>query len=501
MRIGKVALASALVALCTLPASALDVPMLNGKIAKLKDKAGTTADKVLIKFIKETALSTPPPSPMCPAETAVRLKTDGGEVIAALDCTHWSATGSGYAYGDVTASDGGVYKIVLGSKPAGGKLLIKMKGDNYGVNALGGPVDYLEAELSIDGTAYCGRFESPPGSYKKNEPENVIAKGPSNPCILATPTSTATVTDTPTATATPTASNTATVTLTPTNTGTATNTRTDTPTPTPTFTVPPGSTATATFTPGAPDAFRIDTLAVRDPHLFAFIGTCQDATDPPGVFGLFSANGEIQAQLDNDEDEDGFLDLSLMAIFRSLHQPPAAGGELEIATGTCTTPVGSEVCTLESSLEADIPYNNQNSGLSLSPVAGTTGVNNMTAYMPPVSSPGVPGFNTVPVTVVFPFGLFTIPLQNVRAGAEYVGDPANGLAAGLLYGFLRESDADMIVLPPDIPIYGGRPVSEFLPGGTNCCAPHTAKDVGPMGEPGWYFYLNFTAHRVTWMSP
>jgi hypothetical protein len=121
--------------------------------------------------------------------------------------------------------------------------------------------------------------------------------------------------------------------------------------------------------------------------------------------------------------------------------------------------------------------------------------------MPPIGTPGAPCFNTTPVTITFPFGIFTVPLQDVRAGARYVGSPANQLADGLLFGFLSESDANSIVLPPSVPIFAGQPISVLLPGGTGNCATHTAKDTGPLGQPGWYFYLNFTAHRVTWTGP
>jgi hypothetical protein len=98
------------------------------------------------------------------------LKTDTGEVVAALDCGHWSATGSGYKYGDVTAGSGGVQKIILSAKSAGGKLLVKMRGSNYGSMALTGPIAFLEAQLAIGTTSYCGRFESPPASSRKTSP-------------------------------------------------------------------------------------------------------------------------------------------------------------------------------------------------------------------------------------------------------------------------------------------------------------------------------------------
>ena len=73
-----------------------------------------------------------------------------------------------------------------------------MRGSNYGSAALTGSIAFLEAQLAIGATSYCGRFESPPGMFKKNEPDKVIVTGPSTACIAATPTVTSTITDTPT---------------------------------------------------------------------------------------------------------------------------------------------------------------------------------------------------------------------------------------------------------------------------------------------------------------
>jgi hypothetical protein len=485
------ALAGALIALYAVPALAADVTLFNGKTAKFKDKAGTAGDQALVKFIKDSAFTIPPPSPLCPAVSSVMLNTDLGTFITPLDCTHWSASGSGYAYGDVTASSGGVSKIVLTSKPTGGKLLIKIKGSNYGANALVGPVAFLEAQLTIGANNYCGRFQSPPSTFKKNETGKVIIKGPSGACVPATPTATGTVTDTPTVTSTPTATNTATVTGTGTNTATATATPTDTPTWTPTFTVPPGSTSTPTFTPGPPDAFRIDTIELKDPHIF--IGNCTDATS--------IANLLIAPELNSDGDMDGNLDLNLLAIFRSLHQPPAAGGNVDITTADCTIPVGAETCSPDASSPFSASYTNQTSGTCLSPIPGTSGIDNMTPYTPAILTPGPICFASTPVDITFPFGFFDLDLQSVQAGATYVGNPATNFINGLLVGFLSEEDADATIVPASVPIIGGQPVSALLPGGTGNCAAHTAKDVGPMSEPGWYFYINFTAHRVTWTGP
>jgi hypothetical protein len=335
----------------------------------------------------------------------------------------------------------------------------------------------------------------------------VIVAGPSNACIAPTPTVTSTITDTPTVTLTPTI----TFTRTPTNTVTATPTRTPTRTQTPTFTVPPGSTVTSTptetLTPspsptfGVPEAFRIDSINLRDPHLFAFVGSCIDATNPPGVFGVFSANGQLATLLNNDGNGDTFLDLNLLAVFLPLNQPPAPGGVLQIVTGECTPPVGGETCGPDANPPQTAGYTNQNAGVCVTPIAGTAGPNNTGSYTPATTTPSAPCFATMPVTITFPFGFFTVPLQDLRAGATYVGGPANQLGDGLLVGFLSESDADSILLPASVPILGGQPISTLLPGGTGNCATHTAKDIGPLGEPGWYFYLNFTAHRVTWTGP
>src|SRR5262245_11782281 len=329
-------------ALCALPASAADVALLGGKIAKLKDKSGTASDKAMVKFIKDAALTTAPPNPLCPAVSTVRLKSDTADVLTTLDCSHWSATGSGYKYQDITASSGGVQKIILTANSKGGKLLLKLRSSFYGNNALSGQIAFLEAQLAIDATSFCGRFESPPGVFKVNDIEKVVVTGPSTACIPDTPTPTNTTTITPTASLTPTVTATATITSTPTDTGTVTQT------PTVTDTVPPGSTATDTRTPtptptpGAPDAFRVDSISLRDPHVFVPVLGCFDATS--------FLNSQISPLLTTDGGSDGFLDLSLLTLFRPLQQPPLLGSNLDIVTADCTPPAGSETCSPDGSM-------------------------------------------------------------------------------------------------------------------------------------------------------
>lgn len=502
------AVLAAVVAVWCLPAAGADTTLRFGRIAKIKDKDGTASDQVIVKFVKESGLITTLPSPLCPAASTIHLKTDTQDLLIALDCSFWSASGSsGYSYGDPAGSAGGVTKIKFSSKPTGGKLLIKLKGDNYGGDPIAGPIAFLEVQIVADGVGYCGRFAPPNSPFVKNDAAQILIKGPSSACLQATPTVTVTptITETRTPSLTPTASNTATITPTASQTATATETRTPSVTPTATFTVPPGSTATVTPTLAPATAFRLDSLALRDPHvivpLFGGI-SCTDVTDPPGVANL-SANGEIASLIGQDGDMDGLYDLSLLALFRPLQQPPLPGADIQVTLADCTAP--GESCSPGTNVPATVTYGNQASGLCGAPQPGTSGPGNTGSYSPGITSSAAPCFGTTPATVSFPLGLFTLPLQDVRASGTYVGNPANQIIDGLLVGFLSEADASNIFLPndPNLALVGlaNQPITVALPGGAGNCATHDDRDLGPLGEPGWYFHLNFTAHQVTWTGP
>lgn len=484
-------------------AAAVDVTLNGGKLIKLANKAGTSADQAMVKVINDRALTDAIPSPLCPAESTVRLTSNTEEVVVALDCAKWSAKGaSGYGYKDPSGSRGGVQKVQIASKSTGGKLQMKLKGDQYGAAALSGPVTFLEAELIIDDTSWCARFDPSLSTFKANEEAKVMSKGPSLACHRATPTPT----ETGTVTSTPTVTETGTATATATETGTVTNTPTITLTPTitatGTITLTPSITPTPTITPTmAPaEVFRFTSIALRDPHVFVELapGLCLDLTND--VAGL-SVNEQIAAKINADDDSDGFFDISILAGFRPLRQPPLSGAMVELSTGDCTTPLGSEECSPSDSEPGMTTYTNQGAGTCLAPVAGTTGPNNSGNYSPVMTQSSAPCFSTGQVDVEFPFGLFTIPLQNVRGSGTYVGNPATQLSNGLLFGFLSEASANAILLPEDLPFVGGQPLSKVLPGGTGSCATHTAKDVGPLSQPGWYFYFNYTAHHVVWNGP
>jgi len=471
---------------------AWSVDLLAGKIAKFRDKSGTVKDKALIKFVKDPAIVLPIPSPICPGISSFRILTnrhDSGEI--ALPCSFWKTSGSkGFKFADKSAQHFGLKTAKIKSGPNGGLLLLKLKGTEYGTNAIDGPIDYVEARLTLNGTEYCGRFQAPPSDQTKNDPDKIIFKGPSKVCEppptpTATQTATATETDTATATAT------------------ATTTETDTPTATdtPTWT-PGGPTATPTSTPTAtavPAVFRADQVALRDPHVFVNVGTCTDLTEAPGVLGNY-VNGFIADAIQMDSG-DGTFSLNLLTAFRPLTQPPLLGGGVEIYTGDCTIPLFAETCSPGTAPPALTSYTNQSAGTCVAPIAGTTGAGNVTPYSPGITAPVAPCFATDPTNVRFALNVINIDLTDVVAGATYVGNPASDIVDGLIVGFLSEADADAILIPANVILIGGKPLSFVLPGGSGNCAVHDDRDIGPGGELGWYFYLEFSSHQVAWTGP
>jgi hypothetical protein len=98
------------------------------------------------------------------------------------------------------------------------------------------------------------------------------------------------------------------------------------------------------------------------------------------------------------------------------------------------------------------------------------------------------------------FGDVHVPFSRVRIGALYVGTPTTNLNSGLIRGFLSQEDADAIVVT--IPTIGDRVLSSILPNlSSNCATTHTDEDSirtseGCLVDPGWWFYLNFSATIV-----
>jgi cysteine-rich repeat protein len=284
-------------------------------------------------------------------------------------------------------------------------------------------------------------------------------------------------------------------------------TPTRTPTPaipsaTPTITPTPAPTGTATESPtpgaGPPTAFRASTLSIADPHVWAVIGQCLDLTSTVNPF--------LQTPLDQDQDDppDGLLDLSILIVFRPLDQSGPGGTAEALIDADCTAPLSSTSCTAGDATVQSADYTNQTTGTCLTPIGGTTG-----GYTPAVNSATAPCFVTEEINVSFELSGLTIPLQGGRVAGQYVGTPATSLSQGLLFGFLDEATADLVILPSDLPApFGGATLSSLLAGGTGNCKTAAPKgsctagcrddrDTGPLGGSGWYFYLNYTGNQVS----
>lgn len=306
--------------------------------------------------------------------------------------------------------------------------------------------------------------------------------------VASTPTPTRTQTSTGTPTSPP---------GTPTNTGTVTNTPTITPTG-----GAPTVTATITNTPaGPPTAFRGGTISILDPHTWISTspGACSDGTS------LVNALITQAVNQDQDDPPDGYLDLSVLLVFRPLQQAMPAG-TVDLQFGAdCTAPAAGTSCTPGDATIQPVSYTNQSSGTCLGPLAGTTG-----GYAPAVPSSNAPCFGSAEINITFDISGIEIPLQGGRFGATYVGNPATSLSSGLIRGFLSETAAENVILPADLPPpFGGAQLSTMLPGGTGNCktvpprGPCTTlcrddRDTGPGGEVGWYFYLGYTGPKVTY---
>ncbi len=252
------------------------------------------------------------------------------------------------------------------------------------------------------------------------------------------------------------------------------------------------------WTAGPAQAFRFADLDLRDPHLFLNLSPfgCIDFTDTELPFGLGpSFNEALEDSITLDGDTNGFLDLSLLLLFRPLDSM-ATTERVDSVSGRCTAPLAGTSCNREPGSMADlIPYDGFPAGNCLEPSPGTT-----SGYSPAVTEPAGPCFVTQPRESILDFNGLEVPLIAGQTAATLMGDPVDALTTGLFLGFLRESDADALLLPADLPIVGGQPLSTLLPGGTNGCASGDDRDMF-MGEMGWWFYLNFEAQEVLYTGP
>jgi hypothetical protein len=251
--------------------------------------------------------------------------------------------------------------------------------------------------------------------------------------------------------------------------------------------------SSATGLPEPVTAYRISDLDLRDPHTFVEAVLCFDVTDDSPL--PFSFNGSLETLITTDDDGDGFLDLSVLLLFRPLDLA-AQDERVDLAGAICTAPAAGTVCSQDPLNDPAITtYDSLGAGVCLAPEPGTT-----SGYDPAVPEPAAPCFVGQPVTVIVDLGGVAVPLEQAQVAATWSGgDPPTAVAGGLLRGFLSEAVADALLLPAKLPIVGGQPLSVLLPGGTGNCAAGDDRDV--LGkDTGWWFYLEFTADQVEYVG-
>jgi hypothetical protein len=232
-----------------------------------------------------------------------------------------------------------------------------------------------------------------------------------------------------------------------------------------------------------PSSFRVTKVNIRDPHVFVGSGRmCADMTAQLDV--AINLGLDLPAP-------DGLLWQSPTVVFRPL-APRARTSEVEVHNARCTAPASRTTCSPGRLSPWTASATNASSGTCLAPVPNTDG-----RYSPRVQSPSGPCFATPAsdMTIGVPGG--SVTLRRVSVGGTYLGNNAHKIKDGLLRGFLVESEADEVILPANLPVVGGQPLSALLGGGRGSCGPRADKD-SLDGVSGWWVYINFDATGVPW---
>jgi|SRR5688572_4652791 hypothetical protein len=231
-----------------------------------------------------------------------------------------------------------------------------------------------------------------------------------------------------------------------------------------------------TTDPGTPTAARLETLELRDPHLFA-LGGSFDVTE--------TVNTAIAdaITMDADDPPDDLLDLSFVLVFRPW-DPGASDGPLDAVVGAdCAAPDGA-TCTADAAATVVEATATNGDATCLAPGAGTTG-----DYDPPVTTPGGRCFASDGHQVTLTLSGIELTLDDTRIAGTY-SEAGHEVTDGLMLGFISQAAADATIIPEDVVLVGGDPLSSLLL--------DDDLDTGPGGVSGWWFYLNFTASEVTY---
>jgi hypothetical protein len=233
---------------------------------------------------------------------------------------------------------------------------------------------------------------------------------------------------------------------------------------------PSADTTTAADVP-ADRAFRINSLELRDPHIFYGFGG-----DVTAAF-----NDQLAAWLEPAPDG-GTIDLGLVLSFAPLDQTDGAQGELTFANASCS---GRDANTCVPRKGTDLhvtTYTSRPSGPCLSPDP-----DHLNPEYEPPQAPASSCFTLEPFDVRVVAQSVELPLQMAEVSAQHVGDPSSNLVVGLLRGYIPVDVAQDT--PVQIEGLGQASLASLLQAADR---DETADDNG------WWFYFQFTALMANW---
>jgi len=237
-----------------------------------------------------------------------------------------------------------------------------------------------------------------------------------------------------------------------------------------------------------PVAFRLNSLAFVDPHLYSGIDLTSIINDniiAPSV----TTDQPYNATL-NPTDQNGLIDNGFVFAFAGLPMADGQSVDAEFQTAHCEPNDGP--CSGDAVPPIAFRATRHASGSCLDVLPGTTtadyGATGVTA-----GADGCWSSETVSsVTITLPHYNLSVPLTEVQIASQFTAS-ADGLVAGVLRGFLSDEVAQATQIPAGLPIIGGKLLSDlFSPDGTD------DRDTNAEGVSGYYFYLSFTAVDVAW---
>ncbi|MCB9756106.1 MAG: hypothetical protein H6713_39795 [Myxococcales bacterium] len=244
------------------------------------------------------------------------------------------------------------------------------------------------------------------------------------------------------------------------------------------------STATTTTTEGIGDdvlAFRVNTIEIVDPDLYAAVPACDDITP---IVNL----GALQPELDKG-------DINI-AVLLPDYDPKAESGDIIIQRVQCEVP--DKMCYRDGPAIYGFFGNNYASDCLEIPEAAIKPSN-----LAELNVPVAPCLLTLEGTVYLDIGtsIGQIQLRNGRVAATYdnPNDPQS-LVNGVMRGFVTEQQARELVFE-----YGGTESTlwALVHGGESCLGvtpPYDTEMEMIDGEltNGFWLYVNFTGERVDW---